>query len=145
MTPTLLGRIQTRWVLLWTIGLAWVLVVGPFLPLAGPSVGAVWLAGFRTLLIVSIVGTAWEFVYHGLQQLRWDKDWPTLFGLLVGLNEGAVAYVLLRNGLPLAIPGLTVAPFVWQFGTVWLVVWAVSNGPIRVLFPRWRFAGGRFW
>jgi len=145
MTPTLLGRIQTRWVLLWTMGLAWILVVGPFLPLAGPSAGAVWLAGFRTLLVVSVVGTAWEFVYHGLQQLRWDKDWPTLFGLLVGLNEGAVAYLLLRNGLPLAIPGITLAPFVWQFGTVWLVVWAVSNGPIRILFPRWRFAGGRFW
>lgn len=145
MTPTLLGRIQTRWVLLWTIGLAWILVVGPFLPLAGPTSGAVWLAGFRTLLVVSVVGTAWEFVYHGLQQLRWDKDWPTLFGLLVGINEGVVAYFLLRNGLPLAIPGLTVAPFVWQFGTVWLLVWAVSNGPIRVLFPRWRFAGGRFW
>ena len=26
----------------------------------------------------------WEFLYHGLQQFRWEKDWPTLFGLSAG-------------------------------------------------------------
>ena len=29
-----------------------------------------------------------RFVYHLLQQFRWEKDWPTLFALLVGVPEG---------------------------------------------------------
>lgn len=145
MTPTLAGRLQTRWVTLWTIGLCWVLLVGPALPLAGPTTAAVQMTGIATLLVVSVVGTAWEFLYHLVQQLRWDKDWPTLFGLLVAVPEGILAHQVLSRGIPWEVPGLSGVAFGWQFGTVWLVIWAVTNGPIRILFPRWRFAGGRFW
>ena len=145
MTPTLLGRIQTRWVLVWTVGLLWLLVVGPWLPLAGPTTATVWHTGLAALVLVSVVGTAWELAYHAVQQLRWDKDWPTLLGLLLGLSEGVVVYRLLQLGLPWQVDAITPAPFAWQFGTIWVVIWAVANGPIRVLFPRWRFAGGRFW
>ena len=57
MTPTLAGRLQTRWVMVWTIGLAWVLLVGPFLPFAGPTFAAVWSAGVASLVLVSVLGT----------------------------------------------------------------------------------------
>ena len=145
MTPTLLGRIQTRWVMVLTVGVAWLLAVGPWLPLAGPTIGNVYMTGFVTLALVAVVGTVWEFVYHLLQQLRWDKDWPTVFGLLLGVSEAAVVYQLLSRGVPVDVGPISPAPFAWQFGSVWLAIWAVTNGPIRVLFPRWRFAGGRFW
>ena len=144
MTPTLKGRLQTRWIMVWTIGLAWTLFIGPLLPLAGPRF-TVYHTGITALVLVSVVGTAWEFLYHGLQQLRWDKDWPTALGLFLGVTEGFAVYQLLQRGLPWETFAVTPGPFVWQFGTVWLSIWVFTNGPIRVLFPRWRFAGGQFW
>ena len=33
--------------------------------------------------------------------------------------------------------------FAVHFGAVWLAVWLVANGPMRVPFLRWRFRGGR--
>lgn len=144
MTPTLAGRIQTRWIMTWTLGLVWLLIVGPFLPLAGPVMG-VYSAGIASLVLVSVVGTAWEFVYHALQQFRWDKDWPTLLGLMLGISEGAVVYWLLQMGLPWSTAGVALAPFIWQFASIWIAIWVFVNGPLRVFFPRWRFAGGRFW
>ena len=36
-----------------------------------------------------------------------------------------------------------VTAFVIHFGAVWLAVWLVANGPMRVPFLRWRFRGGR--
>ena len=144
MTPTLAGRIQTRLVMLATVGLAWLFIVGPFLPLAGPAMG-VYSAGLAALLLTAVVGIAWELLYHALQQFRWDKDWPTVFGLILGLSEGFVVYQLLSRDIPWALTGLAPWPFVWQFGTIWVLIWVVVNGPLRVVFPRWRFAGGQFW
>jgi hypothetical protein len=33
--------------------------------------------------------------------------------------------------------------FAVHFGVVWVAVWLVANGPMRVPFLRWRFRGGR--
>jgi hypothetical protein len=145
MTPTLLGRLQTRWVMVWTVGLLWLLAVGPLLPFAGPTNAAVYFAGLSTLVLVSILGTGWELVYHAAQQFRWDKDWPTLLGLVFGVTEGFVIYQLLSRGVPWSIGPIEPVPFAWQFGSVWAAIWVVTTGPIRILFPRWRFSGGRFW
>lgn len=142
MTPTLAGRLQTRWFMLATVGVAWTLAVGPLLPGGGDLVSVARVGGV-TLLVAAAVGTAWELAYHALQQLRWEKDWPTLFALLVGLPEGIVAYRVLASGVIPIDPPDPVA-FAWLFGTTWLVVWAVTSGPVRILFPRWRFRGGRF-
>lgn len=131
--------------MVWTIGLAWLVIVGPYLPLAGPTTMAVYATGFATLTLVALTGTLWECAYHLTQQLRWDKDWPTMLGLVLGLPEGAVVYQLLSNDIPWDIRPIDVAPFAWQFGSVWLAIWVFTNGPIRIFFPRWRFAGGQFW
>lgn len=42
----------------------------------------------RVLGLVLVLGFVWEFLYHLLQQFRWEKDWPVLFALLVGIPEG---------------------------------------------------------
>jgi hypothetical protein len=77
-------------------------------------------------------------------QWRWEKDWPTLFGLVEGVPEGALIWILLSVG---AIPGIVGkvggVAFLVQFILVWLGVWLVANGPMRVPFIRWRFRGGR--
>ena len=142
MTPTLFGRIQTRIFALLVIGGIWTLLITPFLPADG-ELSDMYEATFTVLVLVTVVGIAWELLYHGLQQFRWEKDWPTFFGYLTGINEGILAWILVDAGLTpneVMIPG---GAFVIHFVTTWLVVNLFLNGPMRVPFIRWRFRGGR--
>jgi hypothetical protein len=54
--------------------------------------------------------------------------------LWVLLDRGAVSTV--DSAPPLAA-------YAAHFGSVWLSVWLVANGPMRVPFLRWRLQGGR--
>ena len=149
MTPTLFGRIQTRIITLATIGVIWTAIIGPVLPRPdGVDLGNMYKALFTALFVVAVVGIVWELIYHGLQQFRWEKDWPTLYGLIVAVPEGIVAYLILDAGLPWdqrAPDGNFPLPaFVIMFITLWLIVWAFTNGPMQILSLRWRYRGGRF-
>jgi hypothetical protein len=143
VVPTLNGRIQTRIFLLAVVGGLITLIIVPFLPGSAP-LGDKYRDGFLVLLSVAVIGVLWELLYHFLMQWRWEKDWPTLFGLVEGIPEGALIWILLSAG---AIPGIvgnvSGAAFLIQFILVWLGVWLVANGPMRVPFIRWRFRGGR--
>ena len=143
MLPTLGGRIQTRLFLLAVVGGLVTLILGPILPISA-SLHVVYRDTFLVLAAVAVLGIGWECLYHFLMQWRWEKDWPTLFGLLTGIPEGVLIWVLLKQDL---IPGIVgTVPwraYVIDFGVVWLAVWLVANGPMRVPFIRWRFHGGR--
>ena len=138
MTPTLLGRIQTRFLLLSTVGVLWTLFIVPFLPKGGAGLGATYRATIIALIAVAVVGIGWELVYHGIQQYRWEKDWPILLGLLVGIPEGLLAFLLVD-----ALVGPSPLTFFLHFFSTWIVVWIVANGPLRIFLLRWRFNGGR--
>jgi hypothetical protein len=142
LTPTLLGRIQTRIFLLAVIGSVVALVITPVLPMDA-SLGDKYAAMFGVLLIVAVVGVAWELLYHLLQQWRWEKDWPTMFGLLLGVPEGIVAFLVARSGVLDATEQISGAAFVVGFGVVWLVTWLFVNGPMRLFTVHWRYRGGR--
>ncbi len=143
MLPTLSGRIQTRLALLAVIGGLVTLIIGPVLPGSAP-LSQVYQDNFVILAAVAVLGVGWECLYHFLMQWRWEKDWPTFFGLVTAIPEGLLVWLLLRAG---ALPGITgVVPpgaFACDFLAVWLSVWVVANGPMRVPFIRWRFHGGR--
>jgi hypothetical protein len=143
VVPTLNGRIQTRIVLLAVVGGLITLIIEPLLPGSAPLADK-YRNGFIVLAAVAVIGVLWELLYHFLMQWRWEKDWPTLFGLAEGIPEGALIWGLLVAG---AMPGIvgTVSgvDFLVQFILVWLGVWVVANGPMRVPFIRWRFRGGR--
>lgn len=142
MTPTLWGRIQSRVIIGLIIGGTWTIVVTPIIkPFSAPFSSAYFLT-FFALLIVTFVGVVWELVYHGLQQLRWEKDWPTLFGLLAGVPEffTTLFWLLILTG-DRSVPALT---YCLHFGSTWIVIWLFTNGPVKILFPRWRFNGGKF-
>jgi hypothetical protein len=74
---------------------------------------------------------------------KWEKDWPTLFGLGTGVPEGLLAHELLDAGVVPGVAGIGLAAFLAHFTAVWLSVWLVANGPLRVLSLRWRYTGGR--
>lgn len=142
MLPTLFGRIQTRIFVTAVIGGLWALLIGLVLP-GGGSLNERYKAIFGVLLIVGVLGIAWEVVYHGLMQFRWEKDWPTLFGLVVGVPEGLLTYAVARSGLLSWTEDISGWAFVVGFTTVWLVTWLWVNGPMRIFSVHWRFRGGR--
>lgn len=97
------------------------------------------------LAAVVIAGIGWEFLYHFLQQFRWEKDWPTLFGLVTIVNEGLLMGLLVYRTTVVVPRDLrpSALAFTIDFVLTWLAFWLFVNGPIRVLLPRWRFNGGR--
>jgi hypothetical protein len=138
MTPVLLGRLQTRIFVVAVIGSLWTLIITPVLPDRG-DLSAAYGVTYRSLLIVLLAGLVWEFIYHGLQQFRWEKDWPTMFGLITGINEGIVVWFIM---VALDI-NVTATTFLVYFITTWIVLWLWINGPMKVVFIRWRWRGGR--
>lgn len=139
MTPTLSGRIQTRLFLLATVGLAWTVVVMPVIPRFGASLAAAYGTAVLALVLVGVLGIGWEVLYHGIQQYRWEKDWPILLGLLTAFPE----FLLVAAVLLLLVPGASVVTVFLHFFSTWIVMWLVANGPLRILLLRWRYRGGR--
>jgi hypothetical protein len=138
VTPTLPGRWQTRLVLLATLGALVAAVFALF------NTGAA-VTLYLVLLYVALFGLGWDVLYLVLQKLRWDRDWPPLFQLAGGVAEAALLFALLSTtGLP-GIRGGTVpfGLFCAMYATVWFAIFVATQGPLRAIFPRWRFNGGR--
>jgi hypothetical protein len=142
MTLVYFGRVQTRLFVLAVVGGLWTLIIAPHLPGPGTT-GDRYRAAYIVLAVVFVVGIIWDAFYHFLQQFRWEKDWPIMFSLLTGINEGIVAWLILRSGQVPGHPKLTGAAFDIHFTTVWVLTWMFTIGPMRVPFIRWRFRGGR--
>lgn len=139
MLPTLNGRIQTRIFMLVFFGSIITLLITPVLP-GDPD----YRTTFIILATVLVLGVIWEVIYHGLMQWRWEKDWPTLFGLLNAINEGILVWVLLELDLVPGIEGeVPFSAFLIMFLVIWLFIWVWTNGPMRIFNIRWRFFGGR--
>jgi hypothetical protein len=136
VTPTLMGRWQTRLAMLATLGLIVTLVFA----LVSRDVRV-----FAVLGYVFVFGVLWDCVWILLQKFRWDRDWPAAFQIGSAIVEGAWLYGLIALvGLPfIARNSVGFGFFVAQFGLVWLVTFIWVQGPMRALFPRWRYAGGR--
>jgi len=146
MTPTLLGRWQTRLLLLGTVGL---LITAGFALLYRDGVTPFMLLGY-----VILIGFGWDVLYDFLQTLHWDRDWPPIFFLGGAVIEAVVLWGLIRATflwhllgwatLPGVNPALTLGQFVAHYTTVWLVTFLLMLGPIRIAFLDWRFRGGQF-
>jgi hypothetical protein len=141
VVPVLFGRVQTRLFLLAVVGSAVTALIVPALPVSDP-LGARYRTAFTVLAAAALLGIGWELVYHVLMQFRWEKDWPSLFGLLTGFSEGIVLWFALQSAAG-PKPDLPWVAFAIHFTAVWLAVWLAANGPMRVSFLRWRFRGGR--
>jgi hypothetical protein len=143
MTPTLRGRWQTRLLLLGTVGLVATLIVGFVL--------GDLLTPLALLEYVLLLGFGWDVLYQYLQTWRWDRDWPPAFQLAGGIAEGLLVWGIVQGcrlvfaGLPGVAASLTASQFVVHYSLVWLLMFLGTQGPLRVLFPRWRYRGGEWW
>jgi hypothetical protein len=136
MTPVLLGRWETRIAMLATLGL---LITALF------ALGYDDSTFFEVLFYVGLFGIGWDVVYIALQQLRWDRDWPAAFQVATGIWEGVFLYLVIDNiGLPGIEEGMVpMGRFIAHYGLVWLSIFVWVQGPMRAVFPFWRFHGGR--
>ncbi len=159
MTPTLLGRWQTRLVL-------FLVIVSPV------TLVASWLLGksgglsaepFGLAAAMLLTGLVFEAIAQQLQRFRWDQDWP--FALFVGqaVCEFWVAFVAIRLDF---VPGLEacdlaridrvsrqiacvdyalpIGPAMVQAAVIIALSLVFVTGVAPVLFPRWRYRGGQF-
>ncbi len=136
MTPTLLGRWQTRLFLFFTVG---VLLTWPF---------AITLEGsfFPILFWIMGWGFLWDCLYTFIQKFRWDRDWPAAYQLAAGIWEALFLLALIYSfGLFGTDYGdFSLFWFVIHYSTVWLGIFLASQVLMRLLFPQWRFRGGRW-
>jgi len=151
MTPTLSGRIQSRIFLALLIGVPWTILLTPFLPgiridgegFVGFGLG-MYPVTFTALGLMIVLGAVvWDPLYHGLQQFRWERDWPSMFALLTVINEAVLLWFVLSA---VGVDGggrAQMSTFVVHIATTWLLMWLVAVGPIRVVLLRYRFSGGR--
>ncbi len=137
MTPTLLGRWETRLLLFATAGALVTAIFG--------LIFRDFRTPFLVLGYVLLFGFVWDAVYQFLLTYRWDQDWPTFFQVLAAIWEAAFLWLLLRTvGLPGLKPGPTLGQFLVHYTFVWLSVFIISQGPIRVFFVGWRYRGGEW-
>jgi hypothetical protein len=141
MTPTLLGRWQTRLLLLATVGSGVTVLFLWRYANTGVNLPFFWVLGY-----VALLGLGWDAVYHKIQQYRWDHDWPALLQLAAGIWEGLVLAIAFKTiGLPGLDRTMPIDIFVWHYSIVWLGFFTVSQSLMRIIFPRWRFRGGQWW
>ena len=151
MTPIFWGRHQTRLFLIGVVGTIWTLIITPIIPgfPSGTPLSIKYQVTMKAILVVLVVGLIWwENLYHFIMWFRWEKDWPFFLGFLTGFLEAPLAYFLLRDWvLPeeFMVNGsnLPVLPFVIHFASTWIITLVFANSFMRVLFPRWRFRGGK--
>ncbi len=140
MTPTLAGRLQTRLFVGMFAGAPIALLLAAAVPGATsrPEASVIHLA---ILTLTIVLGFIWELAYHGLQQLRSERDWPSGLALLVGVPELALVHQFC-DVMAIA-DSMSVLRFVLVTGVIWASIWAATQSAIRVVAPMWRFRGGR--
>lgn len=138
MTPTLLGRWQTRLFLLAIVGLpiSFFFFWG-FLGSYQDSLIYFWI-----LLYVGIFGVFWDILYNYLQRYLWDHDWPGAVQFFASVAEGLLLGLVCQYiGLPY-IRGFDIIEFIYHYSLVSFIAFLASWVVMRLLFPRWRFRGG---
>ena len=136
MTPILLGRWQTRLLLFSTVGLLVTLIFG--------RLYQAYTTPLVVLGYVLLIGFLWDILYNYVQiTYRWDQDWPPLFQLVSGIVEGLFLWFVWPY-LPDGNLELTLNHFIIHYSAVWIVIFLSTQGPLRIIFPRWRYYGGRW-
>lgn len=142
MTPTLLGRWQTRILLMETVGLVITLLFGGG-AFGNPESGIF----FWLLQYIVVFGIGWDYVYIQIQNFRWDQDWPAALQWLAALWE-AFFIVLIIEIAGIKLPGTAedwhLGWFIVHYSFVWVAVFITSQSLMRLIFPRWRFRGGQW-
>jgi hypothetical protein len=144
MLPTLSGRIQTRLLLFFIIGLPATFLWSWYNEARLPIIS------FPYIMLVSVllVGLLLDPVYIYLQGFRWDQDWPFAFQLASMIFEfGVVIGIIMYSRHPY-IPAVALRTnddllFISShFVSVLIPSFLLLLGPLQVFLVRWRYKSG---
>ncbi|MEM9755311.1 MAG: hypothetical protein AAF914_04925 [Pseudomonadota bacterium] len=155
MTPTLLGRIQTRLILFFFIGLPITFIFA--LGQAGWRFDWSEMRVFFVFLIcILVVGLILDPVYILIQRFRWDRDWPFAFQFLFSIVEflivlgiAAIGFLPFLDAMTTVEKGANVPPGfnaltpTIHFILVFIPSFLALLGPISLFAIRWRFKAGQ--
>jgi hypothetical protein len=132
MTPILTGRWQTRLLLMVIVGSLVTVLFGVLYPY--------FVTVFIILGLALVVGLALDVAWNAVQSRRWDHDWPPLYHFISGVVEGVILWLVVM----LLFPDLPFWKFLLHYAAVWIAIFAVMWGPMKVFFLKWRYEGGRW-
>jgi hypothetical protein len=160
MLPTLLGRWQTRLLLILCIGLPVTALYSIWLANQMPAVGRTpWIKSFgpvrcdirpvQILCLLLLLGVVLDVIYTGLQKFRWDRDWPFAFQFFASIGEFAGIIALVRLDAFPFMPAEWIRPqdyqyFILHFTLVFIPSFIALLGFIQVFMVRWRYNGGEW-
>lgn len=160
MLPTLLGRLQTRLLLILFIGLPVTTVYSVWLANRAPANGRTqWIKSFgqvkydirpmQILCLLLLLGVLLDLIYIGLQRFRWDRDWPFVFQFFASIGEFALIVVLIRLNVFPFMPARWIGSddfpyFILHFALVFIPSFVALLGFIQIFMVRWRYNGGEW-
>ncbi|MEZ5870464.1 MAG: hypothetical protein R3D32_01215 [Nitratireductor sp.] len=146
MTPTLMGRWQTRIILFFIVGLPVTLLFALAWTRDFSDPGFTMV--FLVLMTIFLVGMVLDPAYILVQSLRWENDWPFAFQLFFSICEFLVVLALIAaDWLPFAHASVIDDPEMRKmlfshFAVVVTFSILALLGPLQVFLPRWRYKGG---
>ena len=141
MTPTLMGRLQTRLLLYIFIGLPVTLLYALYLDL--DEVGRLF-DPFVFITAMTIIGFILDPLYIQIQRFRWDNDWPFAFQFFFTILEFLVTLGLMSAGAldDLLVFRIDAATAATHFTLVFVPSFLALLGGVQIFMIRWRFKGG---
>lgn len=136
MTPVLVGRWQTRTFMMLTFGIPISIIFA-----------IIWqdmITPFMALSYILIIGLVLDIAWNWVQGRRWENDFPPVLHAATGAIEGLLFWVLAKTiTLPLIPVELSLHRFLAHYCSIFIVIFFVLWSLMKVLFPWWRFHGGR--
>lgn len=160
MLPTLLGRLQTRLLLIFCIGFPVTGLYSVWLANRASIIGrAPWIKSLgkvaydirpvQILCLLLLLGVLLDVIYIGLQKFRWDRDWPFVFQFFTLIGEFAIVIALIRLDVFPFMPAWWIKPneypyFILHFALVFIPSFVALLGFIQIFMVRWRYNGGEW-
>lgn len=136
MTPILVGRWQTLTFLILCVGVPVTLIFGAIIQ--------DMMTPLAVLGYAYVQGMVLAVVYNMIQKRRWERDWSPLIFTMTGIIEAILLFIYIRSDyLPMVANDLPVQLFVIHYSAVWLSMFVFAWGGMKIIFPWWRFRGGR--
>ncbi len=149
MTPTLLGRLQTRLLLFIVIGLPMTFLWGLYKDnwefLIFSNSRSNLLHAFYFITCILVLGLILDPLYMQIQRFHWDQDWPFAYQFFYSIVEFLLVYAAVYADLLWFLFDGVAPPFsdaVCHFSLVFIPSFLALLGGVQIFMVRWRFKGG---
>ena len=149
MTPTLLGRWQTRLLLFVVLGLPitffWGLYKEGWRFPPPTEIDSIFVQSFLVIGCILILGLILDPLYMQIQRFHWDQDWPFAYQFFFSIVEFLIVALAIEYDVLWFLFDRVKPPF-WDaathFAWVFIPSFLALLGGVQIYLVRWRFKGG---